>query len=208
MSYSSQRFTGADADLRGSVERKRWSLERRGRMGRLGERSTGCAAADEGVSMKWRHWIGFLPGLDLYQPSITASTKIVDKSWSPPRLDPSTSSRKRFDGWTEPDGLVWRGIEVEIIGEATLDENAALPHNSDLCESSQPGPTNAPFASSCRKRTARKWRRRSLPTPAERLCSGEREGYASCVGQDRDGESEVESGRFTSITQDRRQSTC
>ena len=66
MSYSSRRFTGADADLRGSVERKRWSLERRERMGRLGERLTGCAAADEGDSMKWRHWIGFLPGLDLY----------------------------------------------------------------------------------------------------------------------------------------------
>ena len=30
--------------------------------------------------------------------------------------------------------------------------------------------------------------------PAERLGSGEREGFANCVGQDRDGESEVESG--------------
>ena len=39
-----------------------------------------------------------------------------------------------------------------------------------------------------------------MPIPVERLCFGEREVFASCVGQDRDGESEVESGRFTSIT--------
>ena len=33
-----------------------------------------------------------------------------------------------------------------------------------------------------------------MPIQVERLCFGEREVFASCVGQDRDGESEVESG--------------
>ena len=46
------------------------------------------------------------------------------------------------------------------------------------------------------------WRRRSLPIPAKRLCSGEREGFATSVGQDRDGESEVESGRLTRPSQE------
>ena len=36
-----------------------------------------------------------------------------------------------------------------------------------------------------------------MPIQEERLCFGEREVFASCVGQDQDRESEVESGRFT-----------
>ena len=51
------------------------------------------------------------------QEPVLATTRSIDK-------EPET-----FDGWTEPDGLVWRGIEVEVIGEAALDEYAALPHN-------------------------------------------------------------------------------
>ena len=75
--------------------------------------------------------------------------------------------------------------------QVCLDDYAAMPHNKDLCESSRPEPTSAPFASSCRKRRARKWRQRSWPIPVERPCSGEPEVFASFVGPDRDGESEV-----------------
>ena len=93
-----------------------------------------------------------------------------------------------------------RAIPAAAVGVGTaLTEYAALPHTQAQCESSSLEPTSALFASSCRKRSARKWRRQSLPILAVHRCSVEPEVFASCGGKDRDGESGVESERFTSI---------
>ena len=55
----------------------------------------------------------------------------------------------------------------------SVDRKAALPHTQAQCESSSLEPTSALFASSCRKRSARKWRRQSLPILAVHRCSVE-----------------------------------